>query len=289
EAVKENINTNEQILFLDVENQGDLFAACNIIDATNPNGIFRVISDPIEKNCLLFLNDGLDREKQDRYNLTVAVEQKAKSNRRKRQAQDQSNTYLYNTWPRTQIIIDVLDANDNAPVWTPVKYPVGTTPEKIFITAISADAPANALVAGLTATDIDIGRNGEVRYDITLPRINPPPFDIEDVEGYLTTTMEFPESVQKDKTLPYKLDLVAYDRSIEEPFQSTEINCYVNLIRDTNRFILVVKNKSMNFIVENIEEYREALQEAINEVVLIERIQASRRQEGDQILIESQW
>ena len=75
---------------------------------------------------------------------------------------------------------------------------------------------------------MDLGRNGEVRYDITLPSQNPPPFDIQDVEGLLTTTSEFPETVKKNKMLPYKLDLVAHDRSIDEPFQYNDTVCYVS-------------------------------------------------------------
>ncbi|KAK3745550.1 hypothetical protein RRG08_040225, partial [Elysia crispata] len=281
-AVKENFDKDQAIVDLDVENQGSSFVNCQIIPQS---GKFTVEGDKDEKNCVLKLRTSLDREQQDRYDIKVEVAEKSSSNRRKRQAQDQGNTYYYNTWPETQIIIEVLDVNDNAPKWIPVVYPPGTTRE-IFITAISVDAPANALVTQLTATDMDLGRNGEVRYDITLPSQNPPPFDIQDVEGLLTTTSEFPETVKKNKMLPYKLDLVAHDRSIDEPFQYNDTVCYVNLIRDINRFILVV-NKRVTEIQDQIEKYRQALQESIGQVVLIELIQASRVKDEDRITIES--
>ena len=81
----------------------------------------------------------------------------------------------------------------------------------------------------LQATDKDIGLNGEVRYALNQPRINPPPFDIDEVEGLLTTTAEFLDPDKTQKTLPYRLRVVAHDRSVLEPFQSTETDCYVSV------------------------------------------------------------
>ncbi|XP_013386073.1 uncharacterized protein LOC106155684 isoform X2 [Lingula anatina] len=64
--------------------------------------------------------------------------------------------------PKTgQLLIDVhvLDVNDNAPVFTPLR----------FSAAIETDAPVNSSVLQLTASDLDVGANGEVTYGIVNP------------------------------------------------------------------------------------------------------------------------
>lgn len=85
----------------------------------------------------------LDREKQNKIILTVSAEDAPgkPSDRRKTTA---------------EIVIDVLDVNDNAPMFSQKSYSA-VTPE---------NAQLNALVANLSATDPDEGPGGEIRYEI---------------------------------------------------------------------------------------------------------------------------
>ncbi|GFN79862.1 protocadherin fat 4 [Plakobranchus ocellatus] len=283
EKVKENVNQGTWSLALDVENQGEFFADC------------RILGRGAEKNCLIQLVENLDFEQVKRYEFNVSVTRKnSRSNgRRKRQANEE-NVYKYNTWPITRVIIEVEDVNDNAPQWVLVPYPsdnirplAGT--QGIFITAITALAPAESIVTQLTATDIDSGENGEVHYALDLPLNNPPPFHIDEVEGLLITTDEFFEPERSTKIIPYRLSVVAMDRSREQiGFKSNQTDCYVNLIRPINRFVLVLENKLVNEVVDQSEKYRQALQDAIGEVVLIERIEAKRTDDNGNIDIERQ-
>ncbi|XP_056442399.1 protocadherin-23 [Gadus chalcogrammus] len=75
-----------------------------------------------------------------------------------------------------EVLVTVLDANDNAPVFERVSYQVEA----------SEEAPANTLIATLSATDLDSGVNGKVSYRL----LNSPPlsFNIHPDNGSVFTT-----------------------------------------------------------------------------------------------------
>lgn len=79
------------------------------------------------------------------------------------------------------------------------------------------------------ANDSDQGVNGEVRYKLDMPLVNPPPFNIDEVEGRMYTTTEFSDDDKNNKYLPYKLIAEAHDRGQDvEGFKSIQANCYVS-------------------------------------------------------------
>uniref|UniRef100_A0A8C5CJ53 Cadherin domain-containing protein n=1 Tax=Gadus morhua TaxID=8049 RepID=A0A8C5CJ53_GADMO len=56
-----------------------------------------------------------------------------------------------------QILISVLDANDNAPVFT----------QSVYKASIKEGAPLGTIVTTVTATDADDGENGKITYSIS--------------------------------------------------------------------------------------------------------------------------
>ncbi|XP_014882498.1 protocadherin gamma-A11-like [Poecilia latipinna] len=110
----------------------------------NPSDIFSLKSvNQMDdgKNIEMVLNAQLDREKNELLTLVLT-------------AVDGGDPQMTGTM---QIIINVLDANDNAPVF---KQPV----YKAFI---KEDQPIGTVIIRITATDADEGANGRISYSIS--------------------------------------------------------------------------------------------------------------------------
>lgn len=92
---------------------------------------------------LIAPGQSLDREKQSKIVLTVSAEDAPgkPSDRRK---------------STVEVTIDVLDVNDNAPMFS----------QKSYSAVIPENSALNALVANLSATDPDEGPGGEIRFEI---------------------------------------------------------------------------------------------------------------------------
>ncbi|XP_040928637.1 protocadherin gamma-A2-like isoform X41 [Betta splendens] len=93
------------------------------------------------KNVEMFLQKPLDREKNEFISLTLT-------------AADGGEPQMSGTM---QILITVLDANDNAPVFT----------QPIYKGTVAENAAEGTIVATVTASDADDGLNGKITYSIT--------------------------------------------------------------------------------------------------------------------------
>ncbi|MED6288920.1 hypothetical protein CHARACLAT_031143, partial [Characodon lateralis] len=93
------------------------------------------------KNVEMVLQKPLDREKQDQINLILT-------------AVDGGEPQMTGTM---QIVITVLDANDNAPVFT----------QKTYKAAVSESSQTGTVVLTVTASDKDEGTNSKITYSIT--------------------------------------------------------------------------------------------------------------------------
>ncbi|XP_042369441.1 protocadherin beta-16-like, partial [Plectropomus leopardus] len=93
------------------------------------------------KNVEMVLEKPLDREKNEHLSLVLT-------------AVDGGEPQMTGTM---QILITVLDANDNAPVFT----------QPIYKASIKENALVGAVVATVTATDADHGSNGRITYSIS--------------------------------------------------------------------------------------------------------------------------
>ncbi|XP_047675626.1 protocadherin alpha-3-like isoform X5 [Tachysurus fulvidraco] len=102
----------------------------------------------------------------------------------------------------TEVIINVLDINDNAPVFT----------EDVYAVMLYENAPIGTTVLQLNATDLDDGSNGEIVYSISNNVNNKlrELFEISPITGEITVkgTIDFEV---KDK---YELDIQASDKGL---------------------------------------------------------------------------
>ncbi|XP_033631597.1 protocadherin Fat 1-like isoform X4 [Asterias rubens] len=110
-----------------------------------------------EHTGFITLNQELDRETKSVYNITVFANVQ------------ESQAVAY-------VVVYVLDANDNAPLFDQDMYEVD----------LQENMPINYPVMQLTARDADIGENGFISY--SLANMNPVPFTIDHMTGFINTS-----------------------------------------------------------------------------------------------------
>ncbi|XP_030223913.1 protocadherin gamma-A2-like [Gadus morhua] len=97
-----------------------------------------------------------------------------------------------------QILISVLDANDNAPVFT----------ESVYKAAIKEGAPLGTIVTTVTATDADDGEHGKITYSISRILGNTQGmFDVNKVNGDLTLS----GNIDYEKARTFEINIRASD------------------------------------------------------------------------------
>lgn len=102
----------------------------------NADGRFRLEVSDVQ--LLLRLARPLDREGNDSYTLKVTVP-------------DGGNPQL---WGMLTVFVEVLDANDNSPVFTPSRY----------MPRLNETAPLGTVLVRVMASDADAGKNSEITY-----------------------------------------------------------------------------------------------------------------------------
>ncbi|KAM6987514.1 protocadherin Fat 4 [Tautogolabrus adspersus] len=111
------------------------------------------------------------------------------------------------------IIVD--DINDNRPEFT----------EEIYNTIVSEDSPTGTVFAMITASDIDEGINGEIRYSLENLDV---PFAIDETSGELFTT----NVLDRETVSVYILGVIGSDKHPTEPLSSSVL--VTVLIGDVN-------------------------------------------------------
>ncbi|MEQ2186674.1 hypothetical protein GOODEAATRI_031082, partial [Goodea atripinnis] len=184
------------------------------------------------KNVEMVLQKPLDREKQEQINLVLTAVDGGEP--------QMSGTML--------IVITVLDANDNAPVFT----------QKTYKAAVTENSPKGTVVATVTASDADEGSNSKITYSITYENEDESRiFDInkENGEVMLTGNLDFEESRN------YQLNLVASDdgglidssKLIVDVEDTNDNSPEINIMSKSN---VIAENAELNTVVTmiNIED-----------------------------------
>ncbi|XP_031698491.1 protocadherin gamma-C3-like, partial [Anarrhichthys ocellatus] len=128
------------------------------------------------------------------------------------------------------IFIDVLDVNDNAPVFT----------KDVYSADINEDAPIGTIVIRVNATDMDDGLNGDVSYSFGNVNIKVHElFDVDPITGEITVKGQLDYEVDDS----YEINIQASD-SGAVPFR-TEKSVSVN-IKDKNDNAPVIEVTSLS-------------------------------------------
>ncbi|KAK2725567.1 cadherin-related tumor suppressor-like [Artemia franciscana] len=134
-----------------------------VVEIKTGNELRHFRLEPTPSFHIVRVNGTLDREKLNKYNLTIAATDKGSPPR--------STTAF--------LIISVNDVNDHEPVFEKSEY----------ITVLSELAPIGSYVAGITATDEDTGINSDIFYSI-LSGDDYNWFQIDQNTGLVTTISE---------------------------------------------------------------------------------------------------
>ncbi|XP_054590087.2 protocadherin beta-16-like [Nothobranchius furzeri] len=172
------------------------------------------------KNVEMVLQKPLDREKQEQINLVLT-------------AVDGGEPQMSGTM---QIVITVLDANDNAPVFT----------QKTYKATVTENSPKGTVVATVTASDSDEGSNSKITYSITNTQGNVrKSFEINPENGqvFLTGNIDF------ERNKHFQVNIGATDDG--GLTDSCKIIVEVTDVND-NKPEISIMSKS-NIISENVE------------------------------------
>ncbi|XP_050835594.1 protocadherin gamma-A1-like isoform X10 [Serinus canaria] len=96
-----------------------------------------------------------------------------------------------------RIRVTVLDANDNAPVFSQAEYKV----------RVPEDVPVGSVLVTVTATDVDEGLNGQVKYSLKKKSTSSQIFHLDSETGAISLL----QSLDFEEDYGYELDLQAYD------------------------------------------------------------------------------
>ncbi|XP_018558735.1 LOW QUALITY PROTEIN: protocadherin-23 [Lates calcarifer] len=162
-------------------------------------------------NLDLILNSKLDRETQDFYSLTI-------------EAFDGGIPAKTGT---LQVNIHVLDENDNPPVFNQTEYHA----------LVPEDAQVTSSVCQVHATDLDLGNNGRITYEINRRQSDPNEvFSINDTTGvvYLSKPLDF------EAQAFHELIISARDNGAQPEFSSTFVGVKVLNINDNSPSISIL-------------------------------------------------
>ena len=129
----------------------------------------------------------------------------------------------------TTILINVIDANDNSPVFSEVVYHAN----------ITENSPAGIYVATVTATDDDRGTNAQIDYSGNLEQ-----FHVDSVTGIITTTTI---KVDREESEVYDLIVIARDGGDRTDMTTVSIS-----VKDTNDNIPIFTQPS--YVTQLAEE-----------------------------------
>lgn len=148
----------------------------------------------------MYVKSALDREQKDYYSLTVMASD-------------------FGTPPRTSmvpVVIHVIDENDNRPQFT----------NSTFKFYIRENEPPDSFVGKLTATDEDIGRNGELTFSISNAKTD---FTVDPKNGFIKTLRMFDREELLEKTGQnyVTLEAVVSDNGLNSLSDKVKVNVYI--------------------------------------------------------------
>ena len=235
--IMENIEIGSFVAFVSVtdqDNQNERLAT-KLLD---PAGGFELHTVDADSNRFILRTSGeLDRERVSSYELTIVATDSGRPPKR----------------AEKRILLSVGDENDNAPYFGQPRYHA----------TLKEGNSAGHLLTKLTATDLDLGKNGQVTYHMTRltgdgEPINPAGyFAINATTGEITATRVFDAESDSNQ---YVLEIEARDHG--QPSHSGKCELVVNIgdvndnspkFQQTDYHFTLEENNEMNFAVGQIK------------------------------------
>ncbi|GFR24588.1 cadherin-99C, partial [Trichonephila clavata] len=171
---------------------------------------------------------------------------------------------------RTDVSVQVVDINDNKPEFLYSPRYSRVFGDK-YIAALSHDAPLETAFLQVQAIDADSGSNGLVTYDISLESDPFRRFRIEPQSGFISNVKSL-EDVRNEE-LPIRLKLVARDNpELRSAVMTQTSQVLINVIRDENRMVLVLKNVLPDRVLGIKENILRLIHERTNVIADVEKV-----------------
>uniref|UniRef100_A0AAR5P542 Cadherin domain-containing protein n=2 Tax=Dendroctonus ponderosae TaxID=77166 RepID=A0AAR5P542_DENPD len=197
-SVLESLPINSQIAqftAVDADTGNNARITYRLITQNNSRDVNDYVFGIFPNSGWLYLNGTLDRESKDSYNLVVA----AKDNG------------LPSQTATSQVTIEVLDINDNDPLFA----------EEDYAFKIEENLARGTFVGRIQATDADSGLNSDLRYNLIPANSS---FQINAINGEITTKDIL------DREMKEYYDLVAEARDQGQPFRSTRVAVKISVL-----------------------------------------------------------
>lgn len=146
-------------------------------------------------NGWIYLRDTLDREICELYDITVLA----------------SDNGTPAATAESHVIVNVLDANDNAPVFE----------QDFYEFSVEENVPRNTIVGKVSAEDIDVGINAEIRYNLITNNTN---FQINTKNGEIVTRELL------DREAAAKIDLMVEAHDMGTSSHSSRVTVQVTVL-----------------------------------------------------------
>ena len=203
-SIVENVPTGSTVTTLPIRQlsrSSDIRYSAVVTQPAGQSSVFRAVGEG-ESQVNIILNSPLDRELVDRYTVQVTATRA-----------DRSETAT------TTLTVDILDYNDNSPVFTDGNGAVVVIPENI---------PASTSISRANATDADIGSNSELQFSFTPPNL---PFSIDPSSGVISTAGVIDYEVTQRFTLTVQV------RDLGSPGRSAPPNVYyINVTNENDNY-----------------------------------------------------
>ncbi|KAM3725570.1 Cadherin-99C [Dirofilaria immitis] len=216
-SLSESVHSPHTLLILPVLNKStnESFTTCSIISG-NYEGLFSISTDA-EGNCELRTQALLDRETTDYYQLKISVET------------EQQVDYA-------TVEVTILDTNDNAP-----KFIYKNDEYNGYFAALSTDAPSFTYVTTVQAEVAGFKNNSVVAYSL-----DPFPMDSKyfmvDLTGEIQIKMSASQMMGDSQKNYFNFRVIACDSPLIKKKLCSKAEIFVNIISDSNRFILSAFN-----------------------------------------------
>eukprot|EP00111_Clytia_hemisphaerica_P005933 TCONS_00017188-protein len=213
------INTFILQLFASDKDSGVNGALQYAIEDGNVDGTFEIQADG-----KIFTKKAIDREKIQSFNLTVSVKDGGIPQRSS----------------RCQVLIQVLDQNDEGPVFTKASY----TAE------ISEGVDVGTSVITVTAIDKDLGENASIKYTIA-SGTNKNDFSMNETTGLVTVA----RTLDREMISAYTLVLKAQDQGAKVNSRNAILTITIKDVNDNYPEFLATENGYYSFqIYENLPD-----------------------------------
>ncbi|KAK6110797.1 Cadherin domain family protein [Brugia pahangi] len=235
-SISESIRSPHLLLVLPVLNKSanERFTTCSIISG-DYGGIFS-ISTNSEGNCDLRMHALLDRETVGFYQLNVSVKTE----------QQVDHAIVH---------VTVLDTYDNGP-----KFIYNNDEYNGYFAALSTDASSFAFLTTVQTKNVGLKSNSVIVYSLDSFSMDSKYFMV-DLSGKIQTKMSASQMMKNSQKNYFNFRVIACDSSYTVKKLCSKAEIFVNIISNSNRFILSVLNTEPHHLIIAKREIAKILRE----------------------------